>query len=100
VFQGLPERARCWFVALFVCLSAVISSAPVGAVPIARGLSTLATVVDEALPQNVGPISFLEWVSTNDSSDKPPHPITLSPFGLVDPDGFCAVVGGVNVSTH
>jgi hypothetical protein len=103
VFQELVERARCLLIALFVCLSAVFSSAPVGAVPIARGLPTLAIVLDEASPNNVGPISFLDWVSKDYNSDKPPHLITLSPFGLFDPDGFLAVATkaeGVNVSTH
>ena len=100
MFQELAEGARRLIIALFVCLSAAISSAPAGAVPIARGLPTLATVVDEALPQKVGPISFLEWVSKDDSANNAFHLITLSPFGVVDPDGFWAVAGGVNVSTH
>jgi hypothetical protein len=101
VFQELAETARCLIVALFVCLSAVISSAPVGAVPIARGLPTLATVIDETSPQHVGPISFVEWVSKDDSANKAFQ--VINPFGVVDPDGFWAVaieVGAVNVSPH
>jgi hypothetical protein len=100
VFQEFAKRAGYLFIALVVCVPAVFSTAPVGAVPIARGLPTLATVLDETSPQKLGPISILEWVAKNDSSDKPPHLITLSPFGLVDPDGFWAVAGGGNVSTH
>ena len=103
MFQELAKRARCLFIALLVCVSALVLSVPVGAVPLARGLPTLATVLHEASPQNVGPISFLEWVSKDDSSNDAFQLITLNPFGVVDPDGFWAVtteVGGVNVSAH
>lgn len=103
MFQELAERARCLFIALAVCLSTIASSVPVEAVPIARGLPTLATFLQETSPQNAEPISFLEWVSKSDTPNANPHLITLSPFGFVHPDGVLAVAteaGGVNVSTH
>ena len=45
--QELAQRARLSLIALFAFVSVAASSSPAGAVPIARGLSALATVLEE-----------------------------------------------------
>ena len=99
--QELAQRARLSVIALSVLASVAASNTPARAVPIARGLSALAMVLEEGSVLAPKPMTLAGQNSKCDSESN--DSFALLPLRLI---GLTALldastqVGGVDVAAH
>ena len=80
-----PRNRTVVVATLLACVSTGISVVPAKAVPIARGLSALSVIIEQASPQKAEPISFAQSLR---ECGNPTTVTTLSKLALltIDPD--------------
>ena len=95
------RNKRAMVVALLVCASTGISVAPAKAVPIARGLSALAMMLEETSPQKAEPIpTALSLSSCGSPTTNIAIPkLTLLTVGANDAFDLSSRSGGANAGT-
>ena len=88
--------------ALFGCVSTGISVFPVEAVPIARGLSTLAVMFEDTSPQKAERISFIRLLSSCGTltTNLTPAKLTLLTIRADDAFDLSIQSGGANGGTQ
>ena len=95
------RNKRLVVAALLACVSTGISVAPAKAVPIARGLSALAMMLEETSPQKAEPIptalSLSSYASPTTNTDL--HKLTLLTIGADDAFDLSSQSGGANAAT-
>ena len=99
--QELAQRARLSLIALSVLALVAASSTPAGAVPIARGLSALAMVLEEGSVLAPKPITLTGQDSKCDSERN--DSTALLPLRLIGRTASLDAptqVGGIDVAAH